>query len=143
MNHMLCYEVKLILVNSIGSCHKKLTLAMICRFIVMPNRVKKYKSRIGQKTGMLNTSKNVRKKAIKVALLTESLKVNLRILSLIVSCKNDCRACSAYQNLNSGSLRMNGRNSSLALVGKVGPSSAVGGQEVKRMRQTFRTKGLT
>lgn len=29
-----------------------------------------------------------------------------------------------YQNLNSGSRRMNGRNSSFALVGRLGPSSA-------------------
>ena len=31
-----------------------------------------------------------------------------------------------YQNLNSGSRRMNGRNSSSLLVGSVGPSSSVG-----------------
>jgi hypothetical protein len=30
----------------------------------------------------------------------------------------------AYQNLNSGSRRMNGRNSSLLLDGKVGPSGS-------------------
>ena len=49
---------------------------------------------------MLNTSKNVSEKAIIVALV---------------------KLC---QNLNSGSLRINGRNSSLELVGRVGPSSS-------------------
>ncbi len=59
----------------------------------------KYITRIGQKTGTLKTSKNVQNTAITVDLETE------------------------YQNLNSGSLLINGRNSSFAFVGNSGPSS--------------------
>ena len=66
----------------------------------MPNSVMKYNTRMGQKTGMLKMAKNVHKIEISVDLHTE------------------------YQNLNSGSLRMNGRNSSFALVGKLGPDSS-------------------
>lgn len=62
-------------------------------------RVMKYITRIGQNTGTLKTSKKVQKRAIIVDLQTE------------------------YQNLNSGSLLMKGRNSSLTLVGSSGPSS--------------------
>jgi hypothetical protein len=53
---------------------------------------------MGQKTGTLKSSKNVQQKAINVALVAE------------------------YQNLNSGSRRMNGRNSSFCRVGSSGPS---------------------
>ena len=71
----------------------------IWRFIVRQNNVMKYITRIGQKTGTLKTSKKVQKRAITVDLETE------------------------YQNLNSGSLLINGRNSSFALVGNSGPST--------------------
>lgn len=54
-------------------------------------------TRIGQKTGTLNTSKNVQSIPITVLLLI------------------------AYQNLNSGKRLINGRNSSFALVGNSGP----------------------
>lgn len=57
-------------------------------------------TRIGQKTGTLNTSKYVHSIPITVLLLI------------------------AYQNLNSGKRLINGRNSSLALVGNSGPWSS-------------------
>lgn len=66
----------------------------------MQNSVMKYMTKIGQKTGMLKQSKKVQTVAITVDLVTE------------------------YQNLNSGSRRMNGRNSSFALVGSSGPPSS-------------------
>lgn len=73
---------------------------MICLFIVIQNRVIKYITNIGQNTGILKASMNVQQKAISVLLVTES------------------------QNLNSGNLRINGLNSSVALVGKAGPLSS-------------------
>ena len=72
----------------------------ICLFIVMQNRVMKYITKIGQKTGMLKNSKKEHTKAIDVALVAE------------------------YQNLNSGSRLMKGRNSSFCEVGRPGPSSS-------------------
>lgn len=72
---------------------------LICLFIVMQNSVMKYMTRMGQNTGMLQKSNMVHTMAITVDLHTE------------------------YQNLNSGSRRMNGRNSSLDRVGSSGPSS--------------------
>lgn len=56
---------------------------------------------MGQNTGILKHSKNVQINAIIVLLLTE------------------------YQNLNSGSLLINGRNSSFARVGNSGPTSSI------------------
>ena len=64
----------------------------------MQNNVMKYMTKIGQNTGMLKKSKNVQVKAITVALVAE------------------------YQNLNSGSLLMKGRNSSFCFVGSSRPS---------------------
>ena len=72
----------------------------------MTKRVMKYMTRIGQKTGMLKNSKKVQPKPISVAFVAE------------------------YQNLNSGSRRMKGRNSSFCLVGSASPSSA----RLKRFR---------
>lgn len=66
----------------------------------MQKSVMKYMTRIGQKTGTLKTSKNVQMIAM--------------VVDLVI----------AYQNLNSGSRRMNGRNSSLLRVGKLGPSGS-------------------
>lgn len=66
----------------------------------MQNNVMKYITNIGQNTGMLNISKNVQTSAITV--LFEI----------------------AYQNLNSGKRRINGRNSSFDLVGNSGPLSS-------------------
>lgn len=71
--------------------------------MVMANRVIKYMTRMGQKTGTLNSSKKVQTVPMTVLLVT------------------------AYQNLNSGSRRMNGLNSPpldpLLCVGNSGPSS--------------------
>ena len=66
----------------------------------MTKRVMKYMTRMGQKTGMLKNSKKVQPKPMSVAFVAE------------------------YQNLNSGSRRMKGRNSSFCLVGSASPSSA-------------------
>lgn len=76
------------------------SITLICRFIVMQNNVIKYITNIGQNTGMLNTSKNVQ--IIPITVLFEI----------------------AYQNLNSGNRRMNGRNSSFDRVGSSGPWSS-------------------
>lgn len=59
----------------------------------------KYTSNIGQKTGISNTENIDRNRDNKVALVPE------------------------YQNLYSGNLLMKGLNSSLTLVGNVGPES--------------------
>lgn len=75
-------------------------LTIICRFIVMQKSVIKYMTKIGQNTGTSKTSKKVHIKPITVLLTT------------------------AYQNLNSGRRRMNGRNSSFAFVGSSGPPSS-------------------
>lgn len=74
-------------------------ICLICRFIVRKNSRKKYITKIGQKTGMFRASKQVQNMAIRTAFVA------------------------AYQNLNSGNLRINGRNSSLDFVGRDGPSS--------------------
>jgi len=68
--------------------------------MVMAKRIQKYISKIGQKTGISNTLKKLHTSAMAIAFVVE------------------------YQNLNSGSLRINGLNSSSALVGREGPSSA-------------------
>lgn len=60
----------------------------------------KYITSIGQKTGILKQSNIEHIRATKVDFVTE------------------------YQNLNSGSLLTNGRNSSFALVGSSGPLSS-------------------
>ena len=77
-----------------------LIICLICRFMVTPNKTKKYMTNIGQNTGILKTWKNVQNMAMHIALVPE------------------------YQNLNSGKRRMNGRNSSFVLVGSLGPSSS-------------------
>lgn len=66
----------------------------------------KYMTRIGQKTGTLNTSKKEQNIAI--------------VVDLVI----------AYQNLNSGNRRMKGRNSSLLLVGSSGPSGSSTKREI-------------
>lgn len=65
----------------------------------MQNSMIKYMTRIGQNTGTLNASKKVHTIATTTPLVAEC------------------------QNLNSGSLRINGRNSSFCFVGNEGPSS--------------------
>ena len=49
-------------------------LTLICLFIVMPRRMKKYITRIGQKTGILKTEKKVQKKAINIARVIDTLR---------------------------------------------------------------------
>lgn len=78
--------------------YRCLIMCLIWRFIVIQKSVMKYMTRMGQNTGTLKTSKNVQTMAIVVDFVM------------------------AYQNLNSGNRRMNGRNSSLLLVGSSGPS---------------------
>ena len=85
-----------------------LIMCLICRFIVRTKSAMKYRRRIGQKTGMLKTLKKVMKKAMQKALVKE------------------------YQNLNSGNLRINGRNSSSRDVGSV----CAGGRERERERES-------
>lgn len=68
--------------------------------MVIQNNVMKYMTNIGQNTGILKASMKVQQKPISVLLVTDS------------------------QNLNSGNLLMNGRNSSVALVGNAGPFSS-------------------
>lgn len=77
-----------------------LYICIICLFIVMKKRTKKYMTKIGQKTGMSKKEKNVIQIAIHVPL------------------------AHANQNLNSGSLRAKGLNSlpSLLVCGSLGPS---------------------
>ena len=84
--------------NYISEISRKLSLTLICLFMVMQNNVMKYMTKIGQNTGMLKKSKKVQVKAMIVDLVAE------------------------YQNLNSGSRRMKGRNSSFCLVGSSRPS---------------------
>ena len=49
---------------------------LICRFIVMQNKVMKYMTRMGQKTGMLKNSKKVQKNAMTVAFVAEYQNLN-------------------------------------------------------------------
>mmetsp|Transcript_3962 Transcript_3962/g.4571 ORF Transcript_3962/g.4571 Transcript_3962/m.4571 type:complete len:106 (+) Transcript_3962:212-529(+) len=78
-----------------------LYMCMICLFIVIKNKIKKYIKRIGQKTGISKTGKNVMKMHVIVPLVQ------------------------ANQNLNSGKRRAKGLNSlpSAAVDGKPGESS--------------------
>lgn len=76
----------------------------------MQKSVMKYITRIGQNTGTLNTSKNVQNSAI--------------VVDFVI----------AYQNLNSGSLLMKGRNSSLLLVGSAGPSGSSAKNRIEVLR---------
>lgn len=78
----------------------------------MQNNVIKYITNIGQNTGMLNTSKNVQI-------------IPMKVLFEI-----------AYQNLNSGNRRINGRNSSFERVGNSGPWSSI----VRSMKLKENTK---
>ncbi|VEU35234.1 unnamed protein product [Pseudo-nitzschia multistriata] len=75
-------------------------MCIICRFIVIKNKTKKYINRIGQNTGTSKTEKNV-----------ITIEVNVPLVH-------------ASQNLNSGRRRANGRYSlpSFSVVGSPGPS---------------------
>lgn len=76
-----------------------LIICCICLFIVTENKINQYSNKIGQKTGTSNAEKNV---AINPTVIERML---------------------AYQNLNSGSRRTNGLNSSSDFDGSVGSSS--------------------
>jgi len=54
---------------------------LICRFIVMQNKVIKYMTRMGQKTGMLKNSKKVQKNAMTVAFVAEYQNLNSEKIS--------------------------------------------------------------
>mmetsp|Transcript_1752 Transcript_1752/g.3703 ORF Transcript_1752/g.3703 Transcript_1752/m.3703 type:complete len:98 (-) Transcript_1752:330-623(-) len=93
-------------------------MCMICRFIVMKNKTKKYISRIGQKTGMSNTEKKVMTMDVNVPLVHAS------------------------QNLNSGRRRANGRYSlpSFSVVGRPGPLSLGSSNGDKKAMKLFKRK---
>lgn len=93
-------------------------MCIICRFIVMKNKTKKYISKIGQNTGMSNTEKNVM-----------NIEVNVPLVH-------------ASQNLNSGRRRANGRYSlpSLSVVGKPGPLSLGSSNGDKKAMKLFNKK---
>lgn len=78
-----------------------LSMCWICLLMVRTTRMSQYMTRTGQKTGRLNISDQEQQKAMTTALVA------------------------LYQNLNSGSLRTKGLNSSVDLVGRdeVPPSS--------------------
>jgi hypothetical protein len=84
----------------------------------MKNSTKKYISRIGQKTGMSKIEKKVMTMHIAVPL------------------------AHANQNLNSGSLRVNGLNSfpSLADVGRDGPDSEGSSKGERKAMKLFKRK---
>jgi hypothetical protein len=85
----------------------------------------KYITRIGQNTGMSKTSKKVQKNAIVVDFIVDSLKLaNKKIIIPVSKSVNIQNKKLGYQNLNSGRRRINGRNSSLLLFGRTGPSSS-------------------
>jgi hypothetical protein len=88
--------------NEIGT-YLCLYMCIICRFMVMKKSTKKYKSSIGQKTGISKMLKKVMKRLVTTPLVQ------------------------ANQNLNSGNRRANGRNSlpSRSVVGRPGPSSSL------------------
>jgi len=96
-----------------------LYMCIICRFIVMKNKTKKYISRIGQKTGISKTEKKVM-----------TIEVNVPLVH-------------AIQNLNSGRRRVNGRYSlpSLSVDGRPGPSLSVGSSNGdKKAMKLFKRK---
>lgn len=66
----------------------------------MQNNVIKYMTKIGQNTGILKASMKVQQNPTRVLFVTDS------------------------QNLNSGNRLINGRNSSVDLVGRAGPFSS-------------------
>jgi len=76
-----------------------LIICWICLFIVMQNSVMKYITSIGQNTGTLKQSNSVQNNPMSVDFTIPN------------------------QNLNSGSRRINGRNSCVDLVGNPSPSS--------------------
>lgn len=122
-------------------------LTLICLFMVMQKSMMKYMTRMGQNTGTLNASKKVHTMATRMPFVAACLGPRTGVTTCVgvpapasraplcpprppawsAGLHPTCqlrRAPSAHQNLNSGSLRMKGRNSSFCLVGSEGPSSA-------------------
>ena len=120
--------------------------------------MKKYMTRMGQKTGTLKKSKNVVKIAMRVDITVCSLRkckcgsykhtdtlnstdvscaLSLYFLSVYTHPQAPTQSnhttvvTSSYQNLNSGNRRMKGLNSSLLLVGRDGPSSSSEGRKLE------------
>lgn len=79
-----------------------LIICWIWRFIVTMNSTHQYRSRMGQKTGTSKIGKKVAAKPMNMDFMLE------------------------YQNLNSGSRRTKGLNSSSAFEGRMGPSCSEG-----------------
>lgn len=57
----------------IGSQVLSTALTLICLLIVMTKSIIKYTTRMGQNTGMLNREKNVQNRAIRIALVVDTL----------------------------------------------------------------------
>jgi len=95
-----------------------LYMCMICRFIVIKNKTKKYISKMGQKTGISKTEKNV---------------MNMEVIVPLVH---------AIQNLNSGRRRVNGRYSlpSFSVDGRPGPLSLGSSNGDKKAIKLFKRK---
>lgn len=93
-------------------------MCIICLFIVMKNKMKKYIKRMGQNTGTSNTEKNVIIKHVPTPLVQ------------------------ANQNLNSGKRLVKGLNSfpSLAVDGRVGPFSVGSSNGDKNAMKLFNRK---
>mmetsp|Transcript_29662 Transcript_29662/g.49175 ORF Transcript_29662/g.49175 Transcript_29662/m.49175 type:complete len:183 (+) Transcript_29662:33-581(+) len=95
-----------------------LYMCIICRFMVMKNKTKKYINRMGQNTGISKTEKKV---------------MNMQVAVPLVH---------ANQNLNSGSRLANGRNSfpSSSVVGRPGPLSEGSSRGDKKAMKLFNKK---
>lgn len=89
-------------------------MCRICLFMVRKKSTKKYSNRIGQKTGISKSEQQVIPKAVMQPLVQ------------------------ANQNLNSGSRRAKGRNSSELRVGKARPSSEGSSRGLKKAMKLFR-----
>lgn len=111
-------------------------MCLIWRFIVSTNNAMKYSNKIGQNTGMLKTLKNLRAEAPRnqqqtVVSMSASAhappgmtlprlpKPRATVEAHVMKKAMMNAFVRLYQNLNSGSLRMNGRNSSSRDVGSV------------------------
>ena len=95
-----------------------LYICKICLFIVIKNNTKKYISKIGQKTGISKTEKNV---------------MNIEVMVPLVQ---------AIQNLNSGRRLVNGRYSlpSLSVDGRPGPLSVGSSNGDRKAMKLFKRK---
>lgn len=60
----------------LNGTYRYFIICLICRFIVITSKTKKYKSSIGQNTGTLTASKNVKKIAMKTDRTLECQNLN-------------------------------------------------------------------